>query len=75
MALRWVQQNIRTFGGNPKSVTIYGDSSGAHAVHLLTVSPLAKGNISAHSTLPHPGTNFWACVENIEFFQVSFTRP
>jgi len=42
-ALQWVKENITAFGGNPDNVTISGQSAGAHAVHVLTVSPLAKG--------------------------------
>jgi para-nitrobenzyl esterase len=42
-ALRWVQNNIGAFGGDPGKVTLAGQSSGASAVHYLTASPLAKG--------------------------------
>jgi len=42
-ALRWVQQNIGAFGGDPGQVTIAGQSSGANAVHYLLTSPVAKG--------------------------------
>jgi len=42
-ALQWVRTNIAAFGGDPAKVTIAGQSSGAHTVHWLTVSPLAKG--------------------------------
>jgi para-nitrobenzyl esterase len=42
-ALRWVQQNIAAFGGDPSQVTIAGQSSGANAVHYLLTSPVAKG--------------------------------
>ncbi len=42
-ALRWVQANIASFGGNPEKVTICGQSSGSVAMHYLTTSLVAKG--------------------------------
>lgn len=43
LALEWVQENIRKFGGDPKKVTLFGQGSGAIAVHLLMLSPMGKG--------------------------------
>jgi len=42
-ALEWVQRNIRAFGGDPKNITIAGQSSGSMSVSMLMSSPLAKG--------------------------------
>ena len=45
--LQWVQKNIAAFSGDPKHVTIFGESAGAIAVSQLCVSPLAKGLFEA----------------------------
>jgi para-nitrobenzyl esterase len=45
-ALRWVQANIAGFGGNPRNVTIAGESAGGLSVLAQLVSPGARGLFS-----------------------------
>ncbi|XP_035682784.1 carboxylesterase 1C-like [Branchiostoma floridae] len=53
-ALRWIKSNIRSFGGDPDCVTIFGESAGGQSVSYLVLSPLANGLF--HRAISQSGT-------------------
>ncbi|KAF7217768.1 bile salt-activated lipase [Nothobranchius furzeri] len=42
-AIAWVHRNIRSFGGDPDNITVFGESAGGASVSLQTLSPHNKG--------------------------------
>ncbi|KAB0800464.1 hypothetical protein PPYR_06204 [Photinus pyralis] len=64
LALKWVQEHIKDFGGNPRSVTLMGLSAGGASVHFHFFSPQSKGlfhrGISQSGTVLMP----WATQES-----------
>jgi para-nitrobenzyl esterase len=42
-ALEWVRRNVTAFGGDPRNVTVFGESAGGTSVDALLMTPLARG--------------------------------
>jgi para-nitrobenzyl esterase len=58
MALTWVRDNIKTFGGDPDNVTIFGESAGGMSVCTLMAMPKARGLF--HKVIPQSGAAYTA---------------
>lgn len=58
LAMKWVQNNIAAFGGNPYSVTIFGESSGGFSVGLQMLIPQNKGLFKRAIAESGSGTSF-----------------
>ncbi|CAH0561137.1 unnamed protein product [Brassicogethes aeneus] len=60
LALKWVKDNIKYFGGNPNSITLTGFSAGGASSHLHYLSPKSRGLFNRG--VSHSGTalNLWS---------------
>lgn len=61
--LRWIQDNIARFGGDPGNVTLVGQSAGAMAISILQQSPLTRGLF--HRAVAMSGSNFGGMVQAV----------
>lgn len=60
MALKWVHDNIESFGGDPKKITLIGLGTGGASVHYHYFSPLSAGLFQNGISLSGTALNYWA---------------
>ncbi|KAL7642476.1 UNVERIFIED_CONTAM: hypothetical protein RMT77_007037 [Armadillidium vulgare] len=70
LALKWVKQNIKAFGGNPESITIFGESAGAVFVNMHIFSPGSKGLFQRAIIQSGSALCGWAISKNHKTFAV-----
>ena len=71
LGLKWVHENISSFGGNPENVTIMGESAGGASVINMMAVPSVKGffnKVIAQSGLPNCVMTHKMARENIDLF-------
>nr|AAK09373.1 acetylcholinesterase precursor [Schizaphis graminum] len=68
MALQWVHENIKLFGGNPNNVTLFGESAGAVSVSLHLLSPLSRNLFNQAIMESGSSTAPWAILSREESF-------
>lgn len=63
-AMKWVKKNIKYFGGNRKSITLAGFSSGACSTHLHYLSPKSKRFFHRGMSVSGTALNSFSLQEN-----------
>ncbi|XP_055691281.1 juvenile hormone esterase-like [Lutzomyia longipalpis] len=64
MALKWMASNIEAFGGNPKSITLVGESAGGAAAHLHMMNPVSQALFQQIVLISGCALDPWALYNN-----------
>ncbi|KAB7496322.1 Carboxylesterase NlhH [Armadillidium nasatum] len=74
LALKWIKENIESFGGDSNRITIFGESAGGASVHYHILSPGSKGLFNR--AILQSGTAFcpWASNNNHRKFAIEAGR-
>ncbi|XP_062544107.1 esterase B1-like [Armigeres subalbatus] len=67
LAIRWVIENIANFGGDPKNITLFGESAGGCSVHYHMISDLSKGMFQRAIVMSGCSLNNWSIVPRRQF--------
>lgn len=62
LALKWVCDNVSKFGGDPKNITLFGESAGGCSVHYHMVSEFSKGLFHKAIVMSGTALNNWSVV-------------
>ncbi|GAB6029208.1 hypothetical protein CHUAL_004979 [Chamberlinius hualienensis] len=68
LALKWIQSNIESFGGDKSKVTIFGESAGGASVNYHQLSPASAGLFRAAISESGSSVCPWAFQKNTRFF-------
>lgn len=75
LAIKWVKENIKQFGGNPENITIFGESSGAMAIYFHLLSPMSKGKNSDSDTIMQKISIQTKKVSTLVLLHMQWNRP
>jgi len=64
LALKWIHENIKAFGGDPSKITIGGQSAGSAAVHFHVLSPASRGLFRAAIMSSGTAIKPWSLAES-----------
>ena len=74
LVLKWIQNNIESFGGDKNQVTLAGESAGANSVALHLISPLSCGLYQRAILQSSGATPRWGFMSATEAFNRSGIR-
>uniref|UniRef100_A0A146M4H0 Esterase FE4 n=1 Tax=Lygus hesperus TaxID=30085 RepID=A0A146M4H0_LYGHE len=60
LGIKWIKENIAAFGGDPESITTFGESAGGASSHSLLLSPLTKDIVARSVAISGIVTKLWS---------------